>query len=97
MDGNTFDALTRRAPLLALAAAGLASLGSPGAAAARKKRKKGDVNALCKPQVSQCLAFYLPQCSANASCLARFNLCCPEFGTCDFSGFFDCLRSTQSM
>lgn len=97
MDGNAFDALTRRASLLALGAAGLASLGFPGAASARKKRKKGDVNALYKPQVSQCLAFFIPQCGATASCLARFNLCCPRLGTCNFSGFNDCLSSTQPM
>lgn len=97
MDGNAFDALTRRASLLTLGAAGLASLGTPGVASARKKRKKGDVNALCKQQVSQCLAFFIPLCGATASCLARFNLCCPQLGTCNFSGFNDCLRATQSM
>jgi hypothetical protein len=93
---NTFDALTRRASLMALGAAGISAMGQTDRMSAKKKRKKGDVNKLCKRQVSQCLDFYLPQCEDGA-CLARFNRCCPQFGTCNFFGFYDCIRDAMSM
>jgi hypothetical protein len=93
MNRNSFDALTRRASLVALGAAGIAALGQTDRISAKKKR---DVNQLCKRQVSQCLDFYLPRCE-DGSCLARFDRCCPQFGTCNFFGFYDCLRDAMSM
>jgi hypothetical protein len=93
MNRNTFDALTRRASLVALGAAGIAALGQTDRMSAKKKR---DVNQLCKRQVGQCLAFFIPQCE-DAACHARINLCCPQFGTCSLSGFYDCAQAAQSM
>jgi hypothetical protein len=97
---ETAEAVSRRGSLLTLAGAALATLRTGNRAAANKTRKhtkkKGDVNQLCKRQVGQCLAFFIPQCE-DAACHARINLCCPEFGTCSLSGFYDCAQAAQSM
>jgi hypothetical protein len=86
MDPVSFDAFTRRASLVAAGVAGLTAFANPIAADGKKKKRKknGDVNKLCKPQVAQCeAAFDLPNAQA----------CCAILGTCDIAGFFDCLRS----
>lgn len=86
MDTISFDAWTRRASLIAAGAAGLATLAIPIAGAAKKKnkKKKGDVNKLCKTQIAPCEAFFNdPDRDA----------CCAFWGTCDIAGFFDCLAA----
>jgi hypothetical protein len=90
----TFDALTRRASLLGLGTAGLAALVIPIAShAKKKKKKKGNVNKLCKQQVSECNIFVTGTCESDAECLAEASACCPLLATCDFNGFLACLQA----
>ncbi len=101
MDHAFVAALTRRASLLTLGSAGLAALAQPMVSSAKKKKKKqkkGDVNQFCKKQVDQCRTFLSASCEGEgqAACLLAVETCCPEFGTCNFAGFFDCIAQFQS-
>jgi hypothetical protein len=77
----------------------LATLASPLAGDARKtsrqsrKNIKNQVNAnkLCRPQVAVCETFLAPACEENPNC-AEIVACCSFFGTCNVTGFFDCLQ-----
>jgi hypothetical protein len=95
MDPVNFDTLTRRASLLGLGTAGLAAFAVPLAADGKKKkkRKKGDVNQLCKQQVGECDIFVTGTCEGDAECLAEASACCPLLATCDFNGFLTCLQA----
>ena len=94
MDHGSFDALTRRASLASLSAAGLASLVIPiSAQAKKKKKKKFDVNKFCKQQVSQCETAVAVDCGGDPECIAATSLCCEELATCDFAGLFTCLQA----
>lgn len=97
MTRQAFETLTRRASLAALGAAGLASLGPTNLASAKKKKtkKKGGINKLCKKQVGQCFSIFAPPCAGDPICLARVERCCPEVGTCDFSGLVECLQAAM--
>jgi hypothetical protein len=96
MDSGSFDALTRRASLLTLGAAGLAGVAVPmvGLAKKKKKKKKGDVNKFCKQQVSDCQTFVTVQCAGNPDCLDALP-CCDPLATCDFGGWLNCLIAAE--
>lgn len=99
MESRTFDALTRRASLLTVGMAGLASLARPLTSAAKKNRKnknkkKGDVNKLCKTQVGQCETFINTFCQGQPGCADLLD-CCSEVGVCDFTGFIACVEAVQ--
>lgn len=100
MRTSAFDSVTRRASLAVLGTSGLATLLQADVAAAKKKRgkkKKGDVNKLCKPQVAQCEAIFTPQCGGDPECLAVVDQCCPLIGTCNFAGMIDCFQAAQNV
>lgn len=88
------SSLTRRASIMTLGVAGL-STAIPPLAARDKKKKKGDVNKLCKPQTDQCEAIFTVGCNGNPECLASIR-CCESLSTCDFNGFATCLDATQN-
>jgi hypothetical protein len=92
MNENAFDTLSRRVSLVTVGAAGLAAFGSPLAAGAgkNKKKKKGDVNKLCKKQVAQCDSHYAKLCRNYQPCLAASRACCALLGTCNFYGTNAC-------
>jgi hypothetical protein len=91
MDPVSFDALSRRASLMTLGTAGLAALASPLTVdAKKKKKKKGDVNKLCKRQIGECNTFVTITCAGDPECLDALP-CCQELKTCDFAGFLNCL------
>jgi hypothetical protein len=110
MDARAFDAITRRASLLTLGAAGLATLGLTGEAGARKrngngkrnngknrknrKQNKGDANKRCKQQVPECEAILAPLCEGQENC-DEIVACCSSLGQCNVTGFFDCLIEAQ--
>jgi hypothetical protein len=96
MDPVSFDALTRRASLISMGAAGLVAFAQPDAAKSKKKhkKKKGDVNKLCKEEVSDCLAVLTAVCE-DAACVAVVQLCCPKLATCDFAGHLNCVLTNQ--
>jgi hypothetical protein len=62
----------------------------------QQKEKQGqpapvvDVQALCRPQTEQCIAFFIPTCNGGSACEALARTCCPSFGNCDPAGFFEC-------
>jgi hypothetical protein len=89
MNPVAFDTLTRRASLAAAGAAGLAAFAHPITIDGKKKKrkKKGDINQFCKPQVEQCIAFNNPSgaCEGDPYCA-----CCSFFATCNMAGWFDC-------
>jgi hypothetical protein len=95
MDHRSFAALTRRASLTTLSAAGVAALAAPRAGVTKKKRKKKkfDVNKLCKQQVDQCATAAAVDCAGDPECIAATNLCCQELASCDFAGLFTCLEA----
>ena len=96
MDTQAFDALTRRASLVTLGAAGLAALVAPIAADAKKKRsKKGDVNKRCKQQVAAWTAFVPALCGDGPNCDALI-ACGAQLAVCDFTGFLVCINSGQA-
>src|SRR5215213_3649375 len=88
-----FDGLTRRTAFLTLGAAGLAGLGRSTPTDAktrhknRKKGKKEDPKKLCKKQPAQCTASLTPVCQGSAECIAKAQLCCASFRSCDPAGF----------
>jgi hypothetical protein len=68
MDDRTFDALTRRASLATLSAAGLAMLMAPFPGMAKKKRKNTNdqkAKQKCKSQVGQCVNILTTLCGAD--------------------------------
>jgi hypothetical protein len=99
---QAFDALTRRASLVAVGGAGLTALTLSDPAPAKKKKKKnkkkGDVNKLCKTQVQVCVDALTQECGepVNPICQAIIDQCCPKFGTCDFTGFFTCAEELSA-
>lgn len=103
MDTRTFDAMTRRASLLTLGAAGLATLGSlwrPLAAGARKrngkkaKKENKKFDQRCKKQVGPCESVLTANCNGDPGCL-RGVPCCSFFGKCDGVGFVTCVIESQ--
>jgi hypothetical protein len=97
MDSVVFDALTRRASLISAGAAGFAALAHPIAADGKKKKrkKKGDVNKLCKQEVNDCVTVLTAACE-DAMCVAAVQLCCPELATCDFTGLVACIQAASA-
>lgn len=96
LDTHAFDALTRRASLVTLGAAGLAALADPlTTAASKKKRKKGDVNKRCQQQVAAWTAFVPSICADGPNCEPLI-ACGVPLAVCDFTGFLVCLSSPQA-
>jgi hypothetical protein len=93
MDGIVFHTLARRGSLVSVGAAGLAALAKPITAGGKKKnkKKKGDVNTLCKQEVNDCLVTLTAACE-DAPCVAAVQLCCPKLATCDFTGLINCIQ-----
>lgn len=98
MSDIAFDAITRRASLLGLSAAGLAGLAEPLSGAAKKKgkkkKKKFDINTFCKPQADQCETAIGATCGGNPECAAAL-VCCQDLATCDFNAFFACVQAVS--
>ncbi len=92
MESVSLDALTRRASLMALGAAGLAGLANSNIAGAKKRKKKGDVNKLCKKQVGQCTTLLTAACGDQPTCPALV-ACCSSFGTCNATEFITCFNA----
>src|SRR5215213_2809756 len=102
MSHTMFDRLTRRTAFLTLGAVGLTGLrGATGTVAKNKpnkrhkKRKKEDPKKLCKKQPAQCNASLTPVCQGSTECIAKAQLCCASFGSCDPAGFLVCLLSAE--
>jgi hypothetical protein len=98
MNDVSFDTLTRHASRLSLGADGLtgpATLPTPVTANAKKRNasKKANKKAKqkCQSQVGQCVSNMAPFCTGNPACLAKVELCCAFFGSCDLSGWTVCL------
>jgi hypothetical protein len=95
MNHDHFDALTRRASLLALGAAGLAAFVSPTSNARdkrkrrKKKRKNDDATKLCQKQVEACASFIRDNCGGEDGCVDEID-CCPILANCSFDGFLFC-------
>jgi hypothetical protein len=99
MSHVVLNALTRRASLMALGTAGLATLAHPITSDAKKKgkkkRNKGDVFKLCKKQVGQCIDVLTPECNGDPECLATVDRCCQLLSQCDLDGNLDCLAAAD--
>jgi hypothetical protein len=106
MNERTFEALTRRASLLAVAAAPTALASRLATAKKRRSDKKlkqarkacqQDLDAClaqeatCAAQVEDCETTLQLICAADPDCLAN-RFCCPLLESCDFPGFLNCLR-----
>jgi hypothetical protein len=89
---RSFDTLTRRATIMALGAAGLGGLAAS-VAAAKKKRKRGDVNKLCKTQIEPCALTLTGQCGEDPACIEAMTACCAILGTCNFTEMFACFEA----
>jgi hypothetical protein len=93
MNDRTFDAMTRRASLAGLTAAGLASLIASSAAKGKNKRKGNDDKAKkkCKQQLGQCTDLVALRCSTDPNTCTEALECCDFVGRCDFTRFINCL------
>jgi hypothetical protein len=92
MDRESFDALTRRASLTTLSAAGLAVLARPGAASANKK---GNKFKKCKEQVDVCNVRVLAECTGTQQQCAAQAACCDDLKRCKFDDFLTCLIAAE--
>lgn len=96
MNDRCFDALTRRASLVALGGVGLATLAAPYADAAKKNkrrnRKNNDKKAKqkCQAQIDQCRDLIATRCTLDPNECTEGLECCESLGQCDFDGFFNC-------
>jgi hypothetical protein len=101
MNDLSFDALarhaagrvSRRASLMTVGAAGVATLVRPLSSEAKKKGKSAGKKAKqkCQKQTGQCTTFLNPICAGDPTCLAKAQECCGFAGSCDVNGFFDCV------
>src|SRR3954467_14467317 len=93
MDAGAFDAVSRRASLVALSTAGVAAV-LKGSFTAEAKNRGGKHRTKCRDrcsqQVAQCTTTITSFCAGESSCLDAVP-CCPILETCDFRGFFACL------
>ena len=102
MNNGSFDALTRRASIVTLGAAGLAAtLGGSFTADAKKKggknKKKKTCTNPCPAQVASCTTALTNICAGDPGCQDSI-ACCSSLGTCDVSGFLACvIASSQEM
>jgi hypothetical protein len=93
MNEVTFDALTRRASLASLGAAGVAALALPLAADAKNKTKK-KAKKKCKSQIEPCVTILTEaEGSCDPDCVAQITACCQFAGNCDFNGWLTCLTT----
>lgn len=97
MDPVSFAGLTRRGSLLTAGAVGLVALAGPmvGAGKKRRKKKKGDINKLCKQEVNDCVTTLTAACE-DAMCVAAVQICCPKLATCDFTGLVTCIQDNAA-
>jgi hypothetical protein len=99
MNDVSFDSLTRHASRLSLGTAGLTGLAAqPTPVTADAKKRNGNKKAAkkakqkCQSQVEQCVSNTASLCNGgDAACLAKTELCCAFFGSCDLSGWIACL------
>jgi hypothetical protein len=94
MNNVSFDTLTRHASRLSLGAAGLTSLAAqptPVIADAKKRNANKKAKQKCQSQVGQCVSNTASLCNGDAACLAKTELCCAFFGSCDLPGWIACL------
>jgi hypothetical protein len=93
VDETSFAGLTRRASLMTLGASGLVAFVNSKTAGAKKhkKKKKGDVNKLCKRQIGACSTFLTARCGGQPYCAAAL-ACCSILGSCDATAFFTCFN-----
>jgi hypothetical protein len=89
---RSFNALTRRATVMTLGAAGLGGLAAA-IADAKSKKKKGDVNKLCKTQIEPCELTLTGQCGEDPECIEAMTACCAILGTCNFTEMFACFEA----
>jgi hypothetical protein len=101
MNGPNFAALTRRAPLAMLGAAGLGVAGKDGIAAAKKKKKhkKGKGNSECARQAQVWELIVDVECddSSEPTTCQELLACGEPLETCNFTEFFTCFRAATSM
>lgn len=62
----------------------------------KSRKQKGDINQLCKTQVTQCETLLGSVCAGDPQCLNTVQTCCPAVGTCDLSSFLSCLLISQN-
>jgi hypothetical protein len=95
MNDRSFDALTRRASLVTLGAAGLATLAGSLTGYAKNNRTNTNRKAKkkCKRQAGQCTSVVTEACEGDPDCLERLLACCEPTGRCAIVGFLDCLIS----
>jgi hypothetical protein len=85
MNRSSFDALTRRASLATLSAAGLAAVARPAVGSA-----KGDSFKRCKKEADECTTSLAAECQGDPTCPAQV-LCCDHLKRCKFGDFVTCL------
>src|SRR5215217_3197010 len=96
MDAGSFDALSRRASLVALSTAGVVAAlrGSfPAEAKKRGGKHKTKCRDRCAQQVAQCTTTITSLCVGAPECQDSIS-CCAIPENCDFTGFFGCLMAS---
>jgi hypothetical protein len=92
MNRSPFRALTRRASMKTLSAAGLVVLARPGAASAKKK---GNKFKKCEQQVDVCNVHVLADCTGTPNECAARAACCDNLSHCQFDDFLRCLSAAD--
>jgi hypothetical protein len=95
MNAHSFDALTRRASLAVLSAAGLTTLTAPFVATAKKnknrrKNKNDKAKKKCRAQIDQCADLVALRCTLDPDECTEAIECCELLGNCDFAGYLNC-------
>lgn len=103
MTDRIVAALSRRASLLTLGAAGTVAAFAPLTADARKKKNRNKnqnkkvnkkARQKCQNQIEQCNDLVIAQCGEeNEECIAEGLVCCEFLSDCNFTGFLGCLTS----
>jgi hypothetical protein len=100
MNDVSFDTLTRHASRLSPGAAGLTDLAAqPTRVTADAKKRNGNKKAnkkakqKCQSQVAPCVSNLASVCNGDPACLAKSELCCAFFGSCDLSAWLVCLKA----
>jgi len=84
-------AVSRRASLVTLSAAGLAAGFAGSRTAGAKKSSSKKAKKKCKKQVGQCTTYVTAACAGQEPSCLDLLACCTPLGSCNVTGFFTCL------
>jgi hypothetical protein len=92
MNSHALETLTRRASLLTLGGAALATVARPSVSAASGTTFKDKLKKRCRRNKSRCVDSVTAFCGVSEQCIASVTPCCDE---CFSGAFFTCFLSKE--